>query len=126
MLQRRRFGRAARLLLSALALGAAAPLASAEAAETGLASFYGRYYHGRHTASGERFDNSVMMAAHRHYPFGTRLRVTNLTNGRSVVVRVTDRGPFGRGRIIDVSYAAAQALGFTRAGVTRVTVERSI
>lgn len=124
MLQRRLCGRAARFLYAALSLAILVPLASAVAAETGLASFYGRYYHGRHTASGERFDNSVMMAAHRHYPFGTHLRVTNLANGRSVVVRVTDRGPFGRGRIIDVSYAAAQALGFTRAGVTRVSVER--
>ena len=91
-------------------------------AETGRASWYA--LHGNRTASGERFDASAMTAAHRSYPFGTRLRVTNLANGRSVVVRVNDRGPVVRGRVIDVSRAAAEALGFKKGGTTRVRIER--
>jgi len=89
----------------------------------GTASFYGREEHGGRTASGERFDMNAMTAAHRTAPLGSRLKVTNLRNGRSVVVRVNDRGPFVRGRIIDLSRAAAGELGFIGAGVTRVHVE---
>lgn len=92
--------------------------------QRGKASWYGRRHHGRKTASGERFDMHAMTAAHRKFPFGTRVRVTNLKNGRSVVVRINDRGPFGRGRIIDVSEAAARALGMIDAGVVACTVER--
>jgi rare lipoprotein A len=87
----------------------------------GLATWYGR---GRGTASGERFDRRAMTAAHRTLPFHTRVRVTNRHNGRSVIVRINDRGPFVRGRIIDVSEAAAEALGMKRAGVVPVKVER--
>jgi rare lipoprotein A len=114
-------------LLPAALLGAATLLCGANMASadtTGIASFYGSDLHGRRTASGERFDKNGMTAAHRSYPFGSRLRVTNVGNGRSVVVRVNDRGPFVRGRIVDVSYAAARQLGFVGRGVTKVRVSR--
>lgn len=88
--------------------------------ETGRASFYGSEFHGRRTASGERYDHQEMTAAHRTLPFGTRVRVTNVTNGKSVVVRITDRGPFRKGRVIDVSKRAARELGFVRQGTTEV------
>ena len=95
-------------------------------AEVGRASWYGTRtgLHGELTASGERFDAMTFTAAHRSHPFGTRLRVTNLSNGLSVVVRVNDRGPRLRGRVIDVSRAAAASLGFQRRGIARVRVER--
>ena len=95
-------------------------------AEVGRASWYGTRtgLHGELTASGERFDALTFTAAHRSHPFGTRLRVTNLSNGLSVVVRVNDRGPRLRGRVIDVSRAAAASLGFQRRGIARVRVER--
>jgi rare lipoprotein A len=86
----------------------------------GLASFYGREHHGGPTASGERFDMRGLTAAHRSLPFGTRLEITNIANGRSVVVRINDRGPYVRSRVVDVSRAAAEQLGFVRSGVTRV------
>ena len=93
----------------------------------GLASFYGREFHGRRTASGTRFDMTAMVAAHPSYPFGTRLRVTNLANGRSATVRVVDRGPAAAlradGLIIDVSHRAAELLGFLQRGRTRVRLE---
>ena len=91
--------------------------------ETGKASYYGARHHGKKTASGERFDQHALTAAHRSLPFGTRVRVTNLSNERSVVVRINDRGPFVRGRIIDVSRAAAERLGMLRAGVVPVRLE---
>lgn len=92
--------------------------------QRGYASFYGGSLHGGPTASGERFNKHMMTAAHRTLPFGTRVRVTNTRNGRSVEVRINDRGPFGgRGRIIDVSEAAARRLGMIDAGVVPVTVE---
>lgn len=91
--------------------------------QTGLASFYAHKHHGRRTASGERYDMHALTAAHRSLPFGTDLRVTNLRNGRSVVVRVNDRGPYRKGRIVDVSLAAARKLGLVSRGVARVKVE---
>jgi rare lipoprotein A len=91
---------------------------------TGIASFYGREHHGGPTASGERFNMHALTAAHRTAPLGSSMRVTNLNNGRSVVVRINDRGPFVRGRIIDVSRGAAEELGFTGAGLAKVRVER--
>jgi len=97
------------------------PRAGSEA--VGFASYYGSEFHGRPTASGERYDSDGLSAAHRTLPFGTRVRVTNLKNGRSVVVTITDRGPFRRGRIVDVSRRAARELGFLRAGVARVRLE---
>jgi peptidoglycan lytic transglycosylase len=88
-----------------------------ERASYGLASFY---WQGSRTASGERFDKRELTAAHRTLPFGTRVLVTNLATGRSVTVRVNDRGPFVAGRIIDVSRAAAEELGMVGRGVTKV------
>lgn len=92
-------------------------------AETGLASYYARGLHGRLTASGERYDRRALTCAHRRYPFGTLLRVTDLESGRSVVVRVTDRGPFAENRIVDLSWAAARALGILERGLARVAIE---
>ncbi|MFA6767798.1 MAG: septal ring lytic transglycosylase RlpA family protein [Parabacteroides sp.] len=91
--------------------------------EEGLASFYHTRFHGKRSASGRVHDQNDMVAAHRTYPFGTFLKVTNLTNNKSVIVCVTDRGPRQRKRIIDVSASAAEALGFKRQGITRVRVE---
>lgn len=93
------------------------------ASESGKASYYGDRHHGQRTASGERFDQKALTAAHRSLPFGTRVRVTNLNNERSVIVRINDRGAFVRGRIIDVSRAAAERLDMLRAGVVPVRIE---
>jgi rare lipoprotein A len=104
----------------------AAPPASTEegpAAEIGLASYYAHRFQGRRTASGARYDMHAMTCAHPRAPFGTRLRVTDLETGRSVVVTVTDRGPYARGRVVDLSWAAAKALGLVQRGVARVRVE---
>ncbi len=92
--------------------------------EVGVASFYGKQFHGRTTASGVRYDMHALTCAHPSAPFGTRLRVTDLESGRAVVVTVTDRGPFTGGRIVDLSLAAARKLGMVKRGVTRVRVER--
>ena len=86
----------------------------------GLASFYTE---GSGTASGEKLDGHKLTAAHRTLPFGTRVRVTNVANGRSVTVRINDRGPFVPGRIVDVSYFAAETLGMTGTGVAKVKLE---
>ncbi len=90
--------------------------------ETGLASYYADRFHGRKTASGELYDRHAFTAAHRHYAFGTRVRVTRVDNGRAVEVRINDRGPFVKGRIIDLSYAAARKIGMLREGVVAVHV----
>lgn len=90
---------------------------------SGSASFYASRFHGRRTASGEAFDNGAMTAAHRSLPFGSLVRVTNTANGRSVVVRINDRGPFTRGRLIDVSRAAAEELGIVARGHGTVELE---
>jgi rare lipoprotein A len=89
----------------------------------GIASFYGYDGSGNKTATGERFNPEAMTAAHRHLPFGTRVRVTNTHNGRSVIVRINDRGPFIRGRVIDLSYGAARVIGMIGRGVAPVKVE---
>ena len=91
--------------------------------QEGKCSWYGREQQGGPTASGERYDMRQLTAAHRTLKLGTRVRVTNLRNGRSVVVRINDRGPYGRGRIIDVSWAAAKALDMIDAGVVPARVE---
>ncbi|WP_439183155.1 septal ring lytic transglycosylase RlpA family protein [Carboxylicivirga taeanensis] len=91
--------------------------------QTGKASFYASHFDGRLTASGERFSNQQMTAAHRTLPFGTKLRVTNLSNQKSVIVTINDRGPFIKGRIIDVSQKAARALGFYQQGIATVRIE---
>ena len=89
---------------------------------SGQASWYGGKFHGRLTASGEVFNQNAFTAAHRYLPFGTRVQVTNLNNGRSVIVRINDRGPFAKGRIIDLSAAAARAVGLITSGVAPVRV----
>ncbi|HXP83093.1 MAG TPA: septal ring lytic transglycosylase RlpA family protein [Bryobacteraceae bacterium] len=91
--------------------------------ETGVASWYGHPYHGRPTASGEIYDMEKFTAAHRSLPFETWLEVTNLSNGKHVEVRVTDRGPFVDGRIIDLSHAAAQEIDMVRTGTARVRLK---
>ena len=96
---------------------------TAEGTSEGMASFYGPGFEGHLTASGERFDPHALTAAHRTLPFGTRVRVTNLENGRSVVVRINDRGPYAHARIIDVSLEAARRLDLLRRGVGRVRLE---
>ncbi|MBN3757643.1 septal ring lytic transglycosylase RlpA family protein [Paraburkholderia sp. Tr-20389] len=113
------------------ASGNASPQSEAIAAQpqsgtiqTGNASWYARKFQGRRTASGERFDNRSLTAAHRTLPLGTYVRVTSLATARSVVVRINDRGPFVSGRIIDLSLAAADELGLTRAPSTRVQIQR--
>jgi rare lipoprotein A len=96
---------------------------SAFEAEEGLASWYGGRFQGRRTASGELFDTYQFTAAHRSLPFGTQVRVTNLENGKAATVRINDRGPFIEGRIIDLSMAAATAIGLAGKGVAPVRVE---
>lgn len=100
---------------------------SVGSAQTGLASYYGPGFNGERTANGEVFDQRELVAAHRTLPLGTVVRVTNLANGRSVVLRVIDRGPYGRnhrkGCIIDVSKGAARRLRFVRQGLTPVRVQ---
>ena len=113
---------AALVVAGSLGCATTGPLAGGPPEQVGIASYYGRAHDGRRTASGEVFDMNGMTAAHRTLPFGTRVRVTNLANGREAVVRINDRGPFRRGRIIDLSYAAARRLGFVGRGVTRVRV----
>ena len=104
---------------------ASAPLLpmAAAAQSVGHASFYGKELAGRKTASGERFSPGGMTAAHRSLAFGTRLKLTNIRNGRSVVVRINDRGPFVRGRVLDVSLGAAQVLGFVANGTAQLRIE---
>lgn len=91
--------------------------------QTGLASWYGDKFHGKRTANGEIYDQMQMTAAHKTLPMPVMARVTNLENGKQVVVRINDRGPFVRGRIIDLSTRAAEVLGFRNAGVAKVRVE---
>ena len=86
----------------------------------GLASFYTE---GSETASGEKLDGHELTAAHRTLPFGTRVRVTNVSNGRSVTVRINDRGPFVPGRVVDVSYSAAERLGIMELGIAKVKLD---
>jgi rare lipoprotein A len=89
---------------------------------SGLASFYGKEFHGKKTASGEPFNMNALTAAHRTLPFGTTVKVTNTKNGKSVTVRINDRGPFIAGRIIDLSSAAAKAIGLLGVGQVSVAI----
>ncbi len=91
--------------------------------ETGKASYYANKYQGRQTASGERFNQNAKTAAHKKLPFGTTVKVTNVNNGKSVVVRINDRGPFVKGRIIDLSKSAFSTIANTQLGVIDVIVE---
>jgi rare lipoprotein A len=89
----------------------------------GIASYYGGRFHGRKTASGERFNQNAMTAAHKTLPLGTKVRVTNLRNGETVDVKINDRGPYIKGRIIDLSKGAARRLGMIRSGTAKVRLE---
>lgn len=92
--------------------------------QTGLASWYGRQFHGKKTASGETFDMNALTAAHPSLPLNCYVKVTNKANGKSVVVRINDRGPFHGNRVMDLSYGAAKAIGITQSGTGNVTIER--
>ena len=109
------------LAITALVLGsalAATPAATEESKpiQTGAASWYGPGFHGKPTASGEPFNTNELTAAHKTLPFGTKVRVTNERTGKSVVVRINDRGPYAHGRVIDLSKAAAEAVGISGVG----------
>jgi len=113
------------LAITAALLGCALGASSASAQDpkplqSGAASWYGSGFHGKRTANGERFNTHALTAAHKTLPFGTKLRVTNERTGKSVVVRINDRGPYAHGRVLDLSKAAAQAVGIS--GVGRVTL----
>ncbi len=97
---------------------------NAQGVQTGKASYYAKKFSGRKTASGERLHHDSLTCAHRTYPFGTQLKVTNPANGKTVIVRVTDRGPYVKGRIIDLSVRAAKELGIIAQGIAPVIVER--
>lgn len=111
------------LTLAVTILGSAVCLVSQAQANTGgVASWYGPGFQGRRTASGERFNTNSFTAAHRSFAFGTRVRVINNRTGRSVVVRINDRGPYAHGRVIDLSQAAARAVGMS--GTAHVSLVR--
>lgn len=118
------------LVLAALSFGTCLaqtspqPATMAAAETTGVCTYYARSHDGHTTASGEKFDSNAMTAAHRKYPMGTKLKVTNLANGKSVVVRVNDRGPFVKGRDISVTRRAAQELEFIKQGNAKVRIEQ--
>lgn len=92
--------------------------------QSGVASWYGRQFHGRKTANGETFNMNAMTAAHKTLPLNCMIRVTNKSNGKSVVVKVNDRGPFHGSRVVDLSYGAAKALGIVDTGTANVSIER--
>lgn len=114
--------------IGALALALATPAVAAEddVAGTdlgsGMASYFSREMEGNRTANGERCDPDTLTAAHRSVPFGSRIRVTSLATGKSVVVRINDRGPFRAGRVIDLSHAAAREIGMHRSGTAKVSL----
>ena len=112
------------LAIAAIILGSvcgATSAADAKPIQSGGASRYGPGFHGKRTANGERFNTHALTAAHRSLPFGSRVQVTNERTGRSVVVRINDRGPFVGGRVIDLSKAAAQAVGISGVGKVKLT-----
>jgi rare lipoprotein A len=113
---------AAALLACAFSTSSFEAQAAGKGVQRGAASWYGPGFHGRKTANGERFNAHAMTAAHRSLPFGTKVRVVNERTGRSVVVRINDRGPFHGGRIIDLAQAPARALGIT--GTAYVSLHR--
>jgi rare lipoprotein A len=112
------------ITIASLALGALAPLAVEAKSSCGIASWYGPGFHGNLTASGERFNSRALTAAHPSLPFGTKIKVTNQQNGRSVIVRGNDRGPFYGSRIIDLSEGAFQHIASLGQGVARVCISR--
>jgi len=105
-------------------MGPPAPVPAPRRRQVGTASYYDSFFDGRKTANGETFSSQLLTAAHRTWDFGTRVRVTNLVNLKSVIVTINDRGPYVDGRIIDLSRRAATTLGFVRDGLTRVRVEQ--
>ncbi|HEV7344334.1 MAG TPA: septal ring lytic transglycosylase RlpA family protein [Devosia sp.] len=111
------------LLAAAVTATAIVPQASASAVMSGVASWYGPGFHGRTTANGERYDMNGMTAAHKSLKFGTKVKVTNANNGKSVVVRINDRGPFVGGRVIDLSKGAATAIDMIGSGTAKVSIE---
>lgn len=123
LLARKRGNFAVLLFLIFLSSCAPRPTIHPPEARYVTASWYGSEFHGRPTASGEIFNMYAMTAAHREYPFGTRLRITNPENNKSVIVTVNDRGPFVSGRDIDLSYGAAKKIGIVRKGVAKVWME---
>lgn len=92
--------------------------------QAGKASWYGPGFHGRKTASGERFNQHAMTAAHRTLPLGTKVRVTNIDTGKSAIVKINDRGPFVHGRVVDVSYGVAKRLGMVKSGTCNIKIEK--
>lgn len=92
-------------------------------ARVGQASYYSKYHHNRKTANGERFDMHALTAAHKSLPFNCKIKVTNMSSGKSVIVRINDRGPFHGNRVLDLSYAAAKSIGMLSQGVTTVSYE---
>ena len=123
--QRGRYAR--RRLLAVSAVAAALPVTGRADGwnETGHASWVGARFHGRRTATGEPFDRTALTAAHRSLPLGSAVRVTYAATGRAVVVRINDRGPWVRGRILDLSEAAAEQIGLKAAGVGQVRITRA-
>jgi rare lipoprotein A len=111
------------LLAGVLVLAGCASTPHGSGSETGIASFYGPEFQSRKTANGERYDAALATAAHRTLPFGTKVRVTNTQNGKAVVVRINDRGPFAKGRIIDLSRSAFQTIAHVNDGVVPVRVQ---
>jgi len=110
------------ILVAASALSGATDQ-PATVAEAGIASYYGAEYHGKRTASGEIYDMHQLTAAHPRYAFGTRVKVTHSGNSRSVIVRINERGPFSKGRVIDLSQSAAEELKMVKSGLAQVKLE---
>ncbi|MCO5762312.1 MAG: septal ring lytic transglycosylase RlpA family protein [Gammaproteobacteria bacterium] len=110
-------------ILYPLVMAIASGCGSASKKEVGMASWYGSRHHGKQTASGQPFNQYALTAAHPKLPFGTQVRVTNLSNGKEVIVRINDRGPYKGGRIIDLSLAAARRLDMEVDGISRVRIE---
>ena len=96
---------------------------TADNISTGVVSWYGGKFHGRKTASGEKYDKHELTAAHKSLPFGTKVKVTNIRNGKSVVVEINDRGPYAKSRVLDLSQAAFSEIGHTNTGVMQVEYE---
>lgn len=111
------------ILLSSLCLPSSSLASDSPFTASGTASWFGKWHHGKKTASGEPFDMYAMTAAHRTLPFGTVLQVTNLRTGTDILVRVNDRGPYRKRRILDLSYAAAGSLGMRSSGVAQVEIK---
>ena len=111
------------LIISLLIALSTSACAKRNGIQTGKGSWYGKKFHGRKTASGEKYNMYALTAAHKTLPFNTMVEVTNLKNNRKVIVRINDRGPYAKGRIIDLSYLAAKKLGYVNKGVAKLKVK---